>query len=322
MTMTDYRADLKPYLSESIQEALTKIDLSAPLEEIRIRANQPLQLIFSGYERLIYGWGGRAFANRADLDEMVARLCEQSVYAYSEELKSGFITLAGGYRIGLTGRCISEDGRLLRMTDITSINIRIPRSMIGAAEKLLSALKNGHDGYFTTLVFSEPCCGKTTFLRDLIRMAANGEPGVRPQKICVVDTRYELAGSVRGAAGFDLGPRTDVRTGGEKAEGLRSMLLTMSPDILVTDELGTKEEADAVLEARFSGVTVFSSAHAGSLYELAARPCYRDLIRNRVFERYVMLGRSCGVGTVEALYGQNGERLVLREGLWQKLLQC
>ncbi|MDO4572176.1 MAG: stage III sporulation protein AA, partial [Clostridia bacterium] len=146
----------------------------------------------------------------------------------------------------------------------------------------------------STLIFSPPGCGKTTVLRDAARQASYGLGGLAPCRVCIVDTRYELAGGADGLTQLDLGPRTDVLSGVGKAAGMRMMICNMAPDLLVTDELGTAAEALAAREALCCGVTLLASAHAGSLGELAARPAMRSLFIERVFERYILLSRERG----------------------------
>ncbi len=321
MSGTNWKKDLSAYLTPRINEALAPVDPFLPLEEIRIRAMQPLQLVFSGYERMIAGPGNSPIATEKDISAVVARVCEQSVYAWEAELKSGFVTLPGGYRVGVTGKCVMENDSLHHIADITSVNVRITRQCAGVAAPYVPLLFDSDGGALSTLVVSPPGCGKTTFLRDLARICSDGKHGARPMKVAIVDTRYEIAGCVRGAPQYDVGSRTDVRSGGKKADGIRAMLLTMSPEVIVTDEIGACSEALAVMDARNSGVSVLASAHAPALAELAMRPVMAALLRERTFARYVLLGRSRGVGTVEAIFDARGERMKLGEQVWQKQLR-
>lgn len=305
MQQRSWKNDLQPYLPQRIVEMLAVIDGGAPLEEIRLRAGQPLQLCFTGYERLIYAVGGRPAVSAADCADTLSRVCERSLYAWEEELRSGFITLPGGYRVGICGRAIAQDGALERMTDVTSLNFRIGRAVEGAATPLLPYLADGGGLPYSTLVLSAPGCGKTTLLRDLARQCAYGAAGIHPCRVAVVDARYELAGSLRGVPQFDLGPRTDVLSGCGKAAGMRLMITTMSPQVLVADELSSEADVRAAQEAAACGVRLLAGVHAGSPEMLLARSPMQELLRARLFDRYVLLGRSHGVGTVEGVF--NGE---------------
>ena len=319
MDVHNWKKDLGFYLTKRINDALLPIDPFLPLEEIRLRAERPIQLVFSEYERMISGAGERMPVTQEDISSVVSRICEQSVYAWESELSSGFVTLPGGYRVGVTGKCVMENGGARRISDITSVNIRITRQCAGVAAPYLPALLDASGRPLSTLVVSPPGCGKTTFLRDLARLLSCG-CGVRPQRVSIVDTRYELAGCVRGVPRFDVGPRTDVRSGGEKADGILSMLLVMSPQVIVTDEIAAPEDVLAVLDACGCGVAVLSSTHGANLRDLISRPVLGTLIGTRVFSRYVLLSGRHGAGTVEAVYGREGEELKIKEHTWQRRL--
>lgn len=316
-----WKEDLQPYLTEAVRRMILPFPARLSPEELRIRVNRPVQIVCADSDRLLSGADGTNKVSQADVDTIIARICGQSVYAYAEELSYGFVTLPGGYRAGVAGRCVAENGKTLRLTNATSVNIRIPRAVHGAADGVLSRLAR-HRRILPTLILSQPGCGKTTFLRELIRLASTGCGALIPEKGSVVDTRAELCGSVSGAGLFDLGPRTDVRTGGDKAGGLSAMLQTMSPNVVATDEIGSFSDARAVLDARFAGVTVLATAHARTLGELALRPAYKTLIQNRAFERYVVLSRRLGPGTVENVYGANGERIYESEEACARQSQC
>ena len=213
--------------------------------------------------------------------------------------------------MGVCGRAVGQDGRLERITDITSLNFRISRAIEGVCTPLLPLLADGGLPC-STLVLSAPGCGKTTLLRDLARRCAYGAPGIRPCRVAIVDARYELSGSVRGVPQFDLGPRTDVLTGSSKAEGMRLMITTMSPQVLVADELSTEADVSAAIEAAACGVRLLAGVHAGGPEALLSRPPMRELLRAKLFDRYVLLGRSRGVGTVEGVF--NAELRCIGEG--------
>ena len=309
----DWKRDLFPYLPPGVRTLLDGVDRTAPLEEIRVRAGKPLQLCFTGYERLLYGPGGGPAATAEDCEQMLTLLCQQSVYAWEEELKNGFLTLEGGYRVGLCGRGEMGGANLERLGCVTSFNIRIARQAPGVAAELLPRLLDGWGGLLSTLIVSPPGCGKTTMLRDMARLCSLGQCGARPSRVALVDTRYELAGAVRGVGTLDVGPRTDVLSGVPKGTGIRMMVTGMAPDLLVTDELATVDEANAALEAAACGTAVAASAHAGGCGSLRRRETLRLLLAAGLFQRIVVLGRSRGVGTVEQVLDGEFHRLD-REG--------
>ena len=295
----NWKADLLAYLPDSVRALVREVDVNAPLEEIRIRVNAPLQLCFSGYERILCGKNGAPPVNESDCRTLLQRLCDQSVYAWETELGGGYLTLAGGYRIGLSGRYAKLQQGAPQLTDVTGFNIRIARQVRGAADAVLPYLLDASGRLHPTLIVSPPGCGKTTLLRDLARCCSGGLGGARPMRVAVVDTRFELTGSVRGIPQLDVGPRTDVLCGAPKAAGMRMMTVNMSPDVLITDELSTSEDARAAFDAISCGVAVAASAHAGSAEGLLHRRALAMLLGQRLFSRIVLLGRSRGAGTVE-----------------------
>ena len=218
-----------PYLSDRVAALLSEVPDTLPIEELRLRAGQPLELCYAGRDRLLYAPGGRPGATAQDCEETLRRITENSLYAWEEELRRGFLTLPGGCRVGLAGRAVQEKQGVSRLVDVTGLCIRIARAVRGAAERAAPYLLDGQGGLCSTLIVSAPGAGKTTLLRDLVRIASCGAQGLRPARVSVVDTRYELAGAVRGEPQFDLGPRTDVLSGCGKAEGARMMIAAMSP---------------------------------------------------------------------------------------------
>ncbi len=296
--MHDWKKDLMPFFDGTLLRLLSTVAPDAPLEEIRIRAQEPLHLRFSDEERLLYAAGHRPAADENDCLELLAKLCEHSVYAREEELRGGFITLAGGYRVGFAGRAVMRSGTFDHIGEVSSVCVRIARPCKGAADSLMPHIQNIQGAPLATLLFSPPGCGKTTMLRDVARQISDG----LKRCVSVVDERMELCASVRGVPQFDVGLRTDVISGCEKVQAIRMILRTLAPDVIVTDELGTKQEAEAVLDARNAGVTVFASAHGYALQALMRREAFKLLAGEKAFDRYVLLGRSRGPGTVEAVW--------------------
>lgn len=308
-----WRKQLAPYLPEAVNMALQHLPQGMVPEEIRLRAGQPMQVCFSDGDRLIGPKQGCPLITAEDCAEVLRRITDNSLYAWADELRQGFLTLAGGYRVGIVGRAVLENGRAARISDITGLCIRIARSCCGAAYPLLPYLKDETGLLYSTLIVSPPCAGKTTLLRDLIRAASAGDRGLRPGRVCVADSRYELSGSVRGVPQFDLGPRTDVLSGCTKAEGMRMLLMTMSPEILAADELAAEEDLAAVTEAAGCGVRVLASVHSGSVSMLRRRSSLQQLLCSGLFERYVLLSRRFGAGTVEGIYDADFQPLMCRE---------
>ncbi|MCJ8011196.1 stage III sporulation protein AA [Paenibacillus sp. KQZ6P-2] len=277
------------------------------VEEVRIREGRPLEVNESGGHRFVTGQGlltmekDKAYRpGRDDCRRILDLISNHSLYTLEEELRKGFITVPGGHRIGLAGRTVLSNGRVEHIRDISGFNVRIAREVQGAANDILPFLYDEKERRMKhTLILSPPQHGKTTLLRDLTRQISSGSLGSSPvkhagMKVGVIDERSEIAGSLHGVPSFDVGPRTDVMDACPKAEGMMMMLRSMSPDVLIVDEIGREEDAEAVTEALHAGISVIASAHGSGPEELHSRPAMQKLMDNRMFEMYVLLQRSSG----------------------------
>lgn len=274
------------YLKEENQihtDAMGEIEDS--LEEIRVRIGQPLEFIYGNTVRWLPREETRI--NREDITEMLNYISKYSLYAYREEMRQGFVTINGGHRIGLAGHVVMEKNAVAGMTPVTFLNIRVAHERKGCAGKLLPYLRQGNTIYHT-LLFSPPGIGKTTCLRDLVRMISDGagqEPGM---KVGLVDERSELAACEKGCPQNDIGKRTDVLDNCGKPAGIEVLLRVMSPQVIAVDELGTREDFTAVRAAAVSGCRVLATAHGGTMEELEEK----QYLSQRVFERFVLLSKS------------------------------
>ncbi len=267
------------------------------LEEIRVRVNRPVQYVLSDGERL------SAFSpDEKCCDMLFENICEHSVYAREDELKNCFVTLAGGFRVGVCGKAVVEEGALRRLSRVTGFNVRIAREFLGCSSKVVPMMLDKNGDPLSTLLIAAPGVGKTTMLRDIARQFSSGGSGVRPRKVCIADERSEITGAHFGVPLLDVGPRTDVMDGCPKAQAMRMMIRTMSPQLIVTDEIGSEEDALAVGEAAVSGVAVVASVHARNLEEARAKHTVGRLIADGRFSRLVELSR---------IEGRVYERLVI-----------
>jgi stage III sporulation protein AA len=303
-----------PLSIRNLMESLPAEEKSR-LEEIRVRQDRPLEIITTEQSRFVTPKGRLTRDPREayrpsgeDCRKMLNLISNHSLYALEEELRRGYVTIEGGHRIGLAGKVVVEGGRVKHLRDITGFNVRIARQIPGVAGDLIPYLFQGGRAE-NVLIVSPPQCGKTTLLRDLARIASTGEKGLSPLKVGIVDERSELAGCVQGIPQHDVGPRTDVLDGCPKAEGMMMMIRSMSPDILVVDEIGRREDGEAVYEAVHAGVQVFTTAHGRTLEEVCRRPTISALARDGVFGRYVLLSRRRGPGTVEGVFDRSFRRV-------------
>lgn len=299
-----------PFLGESLAGLLATLpqDCLDSLEEVRLRANRPLIVHYGGREGLVSRRGGlcsepaEAYVVSPDTCRAaLERLTCSSWYALEEEIRNGYLTLPGGHRVGLVGRAVVDSGRVRTLKDIAGLNLRLTREVRGAADQVLPRIVNLRGDILSSLVLSPPQAGKTTLLRDLCRQVSEGRPDLNlpGRKVVVVDERSEIAGCYGGVPQCDVGPRTDVLDGCPKAEGVALVLRAMSPEVVVTDELGRPEDAGAIREAVRCGVAVLASAHARDLQEAQGRPAIGPLLAEGCFARVVVLSRRQGPGTLE-----------------------
>lgn len=264
-------------------------------EEIRLRIHQPIEIVTPGESVLLKSENGQSCVmTEEDMEYTLNQLSEFSLYAFHEEMKQGYITTKGGHRVGIGGQVVHEEGRVSAIKHVRYFNIRKAADHKGAARPFIKRLLDDSCGH--TLIIGTPRAGKTTFLRDIARLASEGVPemNIAPKKVGIVDERSELAACYEGIPSFDVGPRTDVLDACPKAEGMMMMIRSMSPEILIVDEIGRKEDATAIMEAVHAGVTVFCSAHGGSLSEVKKRPMIRNMINASVFKKTMFLQRTKG----------------------------
>ncbi|MBQ9833210.1 MAG: stage III sporulation protein AA [Clostridia bacterium] len=280
-----WKQELFEYFPQTIRKALDTVKYGESLNEIRLRVNRPIQLVYSQSEELL-----DYVVSIADCKLLLGLLCEHSVYSHEDDLNNCFVTLPNGCRVGVCGRFLCEGGSIKNIVEASFFNFRIARQCIGAADDAMRYIsKNGRIA--STLIISAPGGGKTTLLRDAARNIASGKYG---KKVCIADERSEIAASRHGIPSLDVGERTDVLDACPKAEAMRLMIRTMSPDVIITDEIGTLADALAVMDAASCGVSVIASAHAQSLSELKQRPFMRELADSGVFENILLLCREAG----------------------------
>ncbi|MGI6318722.1 MAG: stage III sporulation protein AA [Dethiobacteria bacterium] len=298
----------------SIIESLPQ-DLLSKTEEIRLRHSRPLIIYWAGGESYLGKRGPVASVKEAymvsgeDLERTLELISSYSLYACEEEMRGGYLTIPGGHRVGLGGRFVVESGSIKTLRNVSSLNFRVARQIKGAGEKVLPFLIDRHVGrIYHTLVISPPLGGKTTLLRDLARLISNGVGilGQGGQKVGIVDERSEIAGCYQGVPQLDVGIRTDVLDACPKAEGIMIMLRSLSPQVIITDEIGREEDIRALEDAVHVGVSVIASAHGSTLEEICRRPVLGLMLENNYFERLVFLSNSRGPGTLEMIV--EGER--------------
>ncbi|CAH0118591.1 MULTISPECIES: stage III sporulation protein AA [unclassified Paenibacillus] len=318
------RAAWLSVIPSALQDMLLKLPphVADRLEEIRVREGRALEVNFAGEHSFLTLRGeltnrpDEAYRpTREDGKRLLDMITNHSLYSMEEELRKGFITIPGGHRIGLAGRTVLHRGEVEHIREVTSFNIRIAREMRGVGQEVLPHLLDfRQQSVLHTLILSPPQHGKTTLIRDLARLISYGEwnhadAKWKGLKVGIVDERSEIAGCLRGVPSFDVGPRTDVLDGCPKAEGMMMLIRSMSPDVLIVDEVGRPEDAEAIREALHAGIRVIATAHGSGLEEISRRPILARLSEEELFQSYVVLNRT-KQGTVRNIYDAKKRQLL------------
>jgi len=279
------------------------------VQEIRLRIGKPLILVYDNEERLLpTGVSTRYLITKEEIRETLEYISHYSLYAYEHEMRQGFITIEGGHRVGVMGKAILEGNKVKNLQYISSVNIRMSHEILGCADKVMPYITKNRQ-VCHTLVISPPCCGKTTLIRDLIRQISDGNRYVKGCTVGVVDERSEIGGCYLGVAQNQLGMRTDVLDCCPKAEGMIMLIRSMAPQVIAVDEIGSPEDVHAIEYAMQCGCKMIASVHGLSMAEAADKPVLGRLIRERRFERYIILGNEKRPGEVREVYDERGSLL-------------
>ncbi|WP_227938490.1 stage III sporulation protein AA [Alkalihalobacillus deserti] len=304
--------DVVAILPGDIREVLKQLSpiILEKTEEIRLRVGRPLEVISRGIPYYPSVNDRHYIVKADDAKFLLNQLSQYSMYAFEEELRRGFITIKGGHRVGLAGKVVLDHGQVKTLRDISSFNIRIARQTIGVADRLVSQLYD--QKWLNTLFIGPPQTGKTTMLRDVARLISQGMPSknIAPLKVGIVDERSEIAASMKGVPQLELGSRVDVLDGCPKAEGMMMLIRSMSPDVIIVDEIGREEDVFAVQEALHAGVKVMTTAHGYSLEDIERRPALKSLLEMEAFERCVELTRTTQAGVIRRIRNQQRRDVV------------
>ena len=312
------------WLPGGLREALVRLppEWTDRAEEIRIRCGRPLEIV-AAQDFVFVDPRGRPTRSAAealrptkeDCLKLADSFTNRSVYTLEEQLRRGYITIPGGHRIGLAGRAVLEAGCIRTLQQFAGFNIRIAREAVGCARRVVPLLWNPDmSAPHHTLIVSPPQRGKTTLLRDIARLLstggwAGGALPDRARKVGIVDERSEIAAVCGGVPSFDVGPRTDVLDACPKAEGMMLMIRALSPEVLIVDEIGRPEDAEAVLEASRAGISVIATAHGADMEDARSRPSLYPLFAAKTFGRVVALAPRGPAGTVAEVRDADGKRL-------------
>jgi stage III sporulation protein AA len=316
MNMDNYDirlSQLLTSLSVKLRNIITKMPKPVlyQMEEIRIRKNKPLMIALRNTDYFV-SEGGKVsesmkdayMVTDEDVEVSLQFISQSSLYAYGDDIKNGYITIPGGHRVGITGKVISSMGRVKTIKHISALNYRISKEIKGASDGVLRYIMAPDKRVYHTLIISPPQCGKTTLIRDMARHLSNGSQklGFRGMKVTIIDERSEICGCFKGIPQNDVGVRTDILDSCPKAEGIIMAIRSMSPSVIITDEIGKVEDMEAIYQALKAGVSIITTVHGSSVEDIKLKPVLSDIMKNKMFERLIVLSAREGPGTIEAIY--------------------
>ena len=247
--------------------------------ELRIRKNKPVTANFSGKFIELKIDGKPIICSSEDISLILTKACNNSIYKYNVYIKNGYISCGQGIRIGIAGECVIENGVIKTIKNFNSLCIRFPHQILGCADEAYKII-NSNNGIKSLLVISPPGVGKTTLLRDLARIISD----IKMLNILVIDSKNEIF-----YEGCNIGKTVDVICGCNKSFGFYTAIKTMSPDVIIADELTSEEEASGAKFAALSGVKIICSIHGSSLNEIKMKDYMKQLFEAQCFEKCILL---------------------------------
>lgn len=283
------------YLPKDIKNVIETHSDKDKITEIRLRINRPLEVKF----RCSCCFIDKITVTKTTIKEIMDKICNYSLYAYEDDIKRGFITVKGGNRVGICGKAVIENGHVTTLKNISSLNIRVANEIKGCGEQYIKYITD-NKSICNTIIASPPGCGKTTLLRDIIRLLSDGY-GNRGFNISVIDERNEISATDLGIPENDVGMRTDVMIN-NKTEGIIMALRSMAPEIIAVDEIGSDKDINVLNKAITCGCKILASIHADNLEEYMQKNI-------RFFKRIIILSKKNGPGTLEGIYNERGEQI-------------
>ena len=280
--------------------------------EIRLRVNSPI---------FIKSNKGNCFldkdtkVSKKDIDDTISNITKNSIHAFEKEIRSGYITIEGGHRVGLGGDCIYERDIFKGFKNITSLNIRIAREFPGCSQSYLKYLINSSKGIYNTLIIGPPLSGKTTFVRDVSVNLSDGMkyPYFEGCDVTLIDERGEISSVFNGVPQMYVGRRTDVLSYCMKREGFLMSIRALSPKVIISDELGSKDDFEIVQYALKSGVNIITTAHGFSIEDLKKNIYMRSIIENNFFDRALILKSSKNPSVVKEVYDFQRNKVIYND---------
>lgn len=279
------------HIKEALENNISEEEVNI-IEEIRIRINLPIIVKLAEKEKII-----DYKVSTEDINYIFQKICENSIYAYQNQIANGFVTIKGGNRVGIVGTAVVQNGKVTNLNYVSGLNFRIAQEIIGCSNKIMPNIIRGETIY-NTLIIAMPGMGKTTLLRDIIRNLSNGftdgNTKIKGKNISVIDERGEISATYRGGSQNDLGMRTDVLNDIPKAIGMKMAIRSMAPQIIAADEIGSVDDVNAIQYAICCGIKGIFTAHGNSVEDVKKNTELKSLIDNKIFEKFIIIKKEDG----------------------------
>lgn len=296
---------LSSYLPKNLYEAIKNIPYES-LCELRLRANDCVIVNILGEN---YYLSSESFSkdkseaiivNFADIQYILQKISNNSLYTINDQLIDGYVTINGGIRVGICGEIVMIDGKIKTIKNISSLNFRFPHLIKNCSLDLMKYIYRNN--YLkNTLIVSPPGAGKTTYLRDIIYQLSHID---NLFNILVVDERQELTKIFDGDRVIDL-KNVDIYSNCSKKFGFENGIRSMKPNVVITDEINIEKDLEIIELALTSGVKVIASIHADNIFDLKNKSAFNTLLHKRLFERFVVLSNVNGIGTIDGIFDEN-----------------
>jgi stage III sporulation protein AA len=299
VNMNEFKTAIEyfPYEIRNILKSISDYD-SGRVQEIRLRVNRNLNVTINGSEYTVLKNGSISrknsngvLINQDIMNETFNSLCEYSIHSYEESLINGYITIKGGCRVGFGASCSMKNGIIESIKYINSINIRIANQILNCSDIITNLIYK--EDVSNTLIAGPVSSGKTTILRDICRKIGKNK------RISLIDERNEIACCFNGVPQSDIGNMTDVLEGYNRSDGIEIALRTLTPDIIVCDEIFNTKDAHSIIKLYGNGVKIITTTHASSIKELKEKEVIRRLIAKKIFKYVVVLDSKENIGKIK-----------------------
>lgn len=297
----DTMNDILNILPTNIRELVLSYGSLSEITEIRLRTGRNIH-IYYGLKEIVTNLK----ISITDITAILRNATLNSIYSVQNDINNGFLTITGGHRIGIVGEAVLNDGKVKNIKNISSMNIRVAKEYIGLSDRIIDNILIDNE-VKNTIIISPPLCGKTTLLRDIARNISD-----RGKKTTIIDERGEICSMSNGSTNLDIGERTDVISYIPKELGMQMAIRSMAPDVIFTDEIGTKSDMQSIKYLCRSGVSFVTTMHGDSIYDISHGEI-KELLNDGYIHNVIVLSKKSGIGTIEKIYSKinskNEERI-------------